>query len=292
MSTLLISVFIQSLLFFPLALGIYLSFSVLKIPDLTVEGSFVTGASLYAKSIILGKSALFSFSVALMGGAFIGLLVGLMQKRNKVQPLITGILMIFILCSINLVIMGRPNISLLGKETSLGILLKQYENYPEIIVKLCLLIVVGCSLSLLMTLLLRSRIGLFFRAFADNPKLLETQGVFSEGVRVLGLSLSNLLAALCGVMSAQFYGYADVNMGFGFALVGIGVVIIGKQLTRYVLNMDILALLLGVLFYFSLVNGLIRYHVDPHYLKVFIGLTLYIFFRFLRSNHQGYEVCK
>lgn len=285
----------QSCLFLPLALGIYLCFSVLKIADLTVEGSFVTGASLFSKLTIENIPPTLCLIFALLGGALIGLLVSIIQRKDRIPPLIAGILMIFILSSINLLIMERPNINLLGRATPMQNAIEIFNFFPETFVTFAFIFSQSLLITFFLAYLLHSRLGLFFRAFGDNTSLLRRFGKTPEYYRIIALSLSNMLAAYCGVLTAQSSGYADVNMGYGFSLIGIGTVIIGQQLYCFIFShkkinpiMQLFTCFLGVFCYFFLLNLFIRIHINPIYLKMIIGISLIIFL-FTAKNEQHFE---
>lgn len=263
------SIIVQSLLFIPLVMGILLSYRLLKITDLTVDGSFVLGAAVYARIFVETQSMLISLCGAIVAGGCAGAVVAFIQFGDRIRPLIASILMLFMLYSVNLIIMGRPNIGLMSAGH----------------VSLPLMLILGsvCGIVLLLYGLLRTPVGLHFRAFGMNKNLLKRLGYSAEGYRFLGLILSNMLAAFSGILTAQHNLYADINMGFGVALTGIGAVVIGQQFfahksadnfsTLYTLASGIL----GVVIYFLLLNVLLYYDVDPLYLKLALGSILVLF---------------
>lgn len=273
--------FEQSLLMLPLVLGIYLSYRILNTTDLTVDGSFVLGAGTYARALSEGLGHSLSLTLALLFGFAAGSIVALIQRHNRVNALVASIIMLFMLYSINFQVMGRPNISLLAHD-----LLTHVPPTYETPVKIIIL----CGLSLLLLcglmLLVKSRHGLLIRAFGCNPPLVKKYGKNPEYYRLLTLGLSNALAAFCGVMTAQVNGYADINMGFGMALTGIGAVVIGQQLllylrrrTHFSVSYDLLGCFLGIYLYFVVMHLLLKIHVDPINLKLFLGVVLILSLR-------------
>lgn len=273
----------QSFLMFPLVLGIYLSFSILKIADLTVDGSLVLGACIFAKLVSSGISWPLAMLAALIAGALAGVFVALVQRHNRIDPLIAGILMAFILNSLSLVIMQRPNIGLLGTDLlfSFG---ARFISLPLSFVRLSILFVVALILAFGIVIFLHSRAGLWLKAFGNNEDLVAMLGQDPERLRIMGLAISNALAALTGCLTAQASGYADINMGFGQALIGIAMILVGRQLymlfKRKNIVHDLVAVfftLLGVICYFVLTNEVIRYGLSPLYLKMAIGGLLIIF---------------
>jgi putative ABC transport system permease protein len=260
----------QACLIFPLVLGIYLSFSVLRIADLSVDGTFVLGAAVFGKSVSSGVSLPLAFLLALGAGMVAGSITALIQRNNRIDPLIAGILMAFILNSLSLVIMQRPNIGLLG--------LTSVSMRGMILALIIPILAFGLSIFLM------SKTGLWLKAFGNNQQLVAMLGQNPERLRMVGLSISNGLAALSGSLSALASGYADINMGFGQALIGIAMILIGRQLLnifkRHDLVQDIAAIsftFLGVILYFVLTNEVIRYGLSPVYLKMAIGAFLILF---------------
>ncbi len=273
----------QSLLCFPLVLGIYLSFSVLKIADLSVDGSLVLGAAIFAKAMTLGAHLAVAMLAAISGGVMAGVIVALVQRKNRIDPLIAGILMAFILNSLSLVIMERPNIGLLKVE-SIFEQIHHLSGFSMSLTRLIIMAIICTILTIGLTGVLSTKKGLWLKAFGNSEELVAMLGTNPEKLRIIGLLLSNALAALSGCLTAQASGYADVNMGFGQALIGIAMVLIGRQLILFFklhqMKSDLAKIyftLLGVIIYFLLTNELIRYGLSPVYLKMAIGALLIIF---------------
>lgn len=273
----------QSFLMFPLVLGIYISFTILKIADLTVDGSLVLGACIFAKLSSTGTHWLIAMLVAILGGALSGITVALVQRHNRVDPLIAGILMAFILNSLSLIIMQRPNIGLMAND-GLFDAVARFVPISISATRIFTLFVFVIALGLGAVAFLRSKAGMWLKAFGNNEGLVAMLGKDPECLRITGLSLSNALAALTGCLGAQASGYADINMGFGQALIGIAMILVGRQLfilfKKHNASHDIVAILftlLGIILYFVLTNEVIRYGLSPIYLKMAIGGLLIIF---------------
>jgi putative ABC transport system permease protein len=274
-----VAVLEQSLLLMPLTFGVFLSYRILKVTDLSVDGTYVLGAVVFARLVPIVGVGL-AMIVSLLMGALVGCWVAFMQRDNKIDSLVVGVLTSFMLYSINLQILGRPNISLLNYPTLSSIF--ELDGW----LKPCL--VLASSIFLGMTVLLRSSIGLKMRAFGHKAYLLKTLGYQSEHLRMLGLALSNALAALTGSMSAQVSGYSDIHMGVGVALVAIGSVVIGKQLLisshePFSLTKELLSPCVGIICYFSAVMLLLSLGINPSHLKIVLGLFL---LTALRTAHQ------
>jgi putative ABC transport system permease protein len=264
-----------------LAFGIGVSYSLLKSTDMTLDGSFVLGAALFARLVTSGFSPSLAAIVALLGGASAGIMVAFIQRGGKVDPLLAGILASFILVSGNLILMGRPNISLLSETTLLSGAFARGELQGWLLVGLyCFFF---CALS---GFALSTRFGLMLRALGDNPPLLQRLGHCVETYRVAGFAFTNTLAAASGMLTAQSVGYADVGMGLGMTLTGIGAIILGQQCLRIfkiqfkkAILPVFLACLIGIVLYFFAMNTLLRWDVNPIYFKMILGFVLVVFLR-------------
>jgi putative ABC transport system permease protein len=281
MSSLLIAIITQSLTFLPLALGISVSYRILRATDMTIDGSFVLGAAVFARLVTLGISPALAGLCALLSGALAGVMVSFIQRGGRVDPLLAGVLATFILTSLNLVIMNRPNINLLSQTTLLS------GAFAKSDLMGWMLVAVYCTVFCLITcFLLSSRLGLILRALGDNPALLQRMGQPIEFYRCVGFALTNALSAVAGCLTAQTVGYADIGMGFGMTLTGIGAIILGQQIISiFIKSMSLRLLaefsacLCGVLLYFFAINALLRMDIDPVYLKMVLGLVLILFIR-------------
>lgn len=259
----------QSIVFFPLALGVYVSYTILKTTDMTTEGSFVLGGGAVARLLSLGCSPILAFGFAFGLGILSGIGVSFIQHKGKVNSLIAGIIGLFMLYTLNFKLMGKPNI---GIENDASFWASKVFIFSSIFI-----------LAMSITVLLATRFGLLLRAFGENNQLLHSFGKKTEHYRYFGLGLSNALAALCGAFSAIVNGFADLGMGFGMTLTAISTVMIGQQLhlalfpkQTFGIVKEIIACFLGVMLYFMAINGLLAYGLDPLYLKLVLGLALII----------------
>lgn len=266
----------QSLLFFPLVLGIYLSYGIFRTTDMTVDGSFVIGAGVFARLVTSNCPQSLSLLLAVAAGSLAGIGVSIIQFKNKIEPLLAGILALFMLYSINPQLMGRPNISLL-EQPSLAESLHLSNN----------LIVIGAivlAVTLLLIYLLHTQYGLGLRAFGSHSQLLQRLGQSIEFYRFSGFALSNGLVALCGALTAEVNGYADIGMGAGMTLTGIGAVVIGRQLLKslyrychFHLLLDLVSCAVGTLLYFFAINLFLALGINPINLKLILGIVLVVF---------------
>jgi len=281
MFDLIFAVITQSLTFLPLALAISISYSILRATDMTLDGSFVLGAGVFALLVTLGFSPYFAGFAALFAGSLSGVMVASIQRGGRVDPLLAGVLATFILTSVNLIIMGRPNINLLSQHTLVS------DAFAKSDLKGWLLIAIYSSIICIAScVLIRTRFGLLLRALGDNASLLKRLGAPIELYRVAGFAFTNMLAAASGMLTAQTVGYADISMGFGMTLTGIGAILLGQQIIRVILKksihrifLEFTACLIGVILYFFAINSLLRLDINPVYLKMILGCILILFLR-------------
>lgn len=224
----------QGLVFGIMALGVYITFKILNFADLTVDGSFPLGAAVAASLIVGGHNPFFATSAAIIAGALAGYITGVLNTSAKISDLLAGILTMTSLYSINLRIMGRPNIPLLNQPTIFSIIQDTAKNifpgFPIQYIYLCLFVAIALIIKILLDAFLKTQIGFALRATGDNPQMIRSQGVNTDIMKIIGLSLSNALISLSGALVAQYQGFADVGMGIGTIVAGLASVIIGDAL--------------------------------------------------------------
>ena len=267
----------SGVIFAIMALGVYLSFRILDFPDLTVDGSFVTGAAVSALMIVNGMPTGVAILGALLAGLVAGSITGLLNTKGKVNPLLSGILMMTALYSINLRIMGQSNIPLLNQETfftqlrnifeSLGI--DQFfdqglaalgvENLPSTYSALVIMLVVTFLIKFVTDYFLKTEVGLALRAIGDNEQMIRSFSANTNHLKVLGLGVSNGLVALAGGLYAQFTGFSDLNMGIGMIVIGLASVIIGESVVgTKTIGRTTLAVVVGAVIYRIVITLAIR----------------------------------
>ncbi|ERM01573.1 ABC transporter permease [Brucella intermedia 229E] len=230
------------LVFAFVAIGVYLAFRVLDFPpDLTVDGSFPLGAAVTGVLILGGMNPWLAAIIAMIAGAAAGLVTATLNVRFKILNLLASILTMIALFSVNLRVMGAPNISLISQDT----MLTPFFGHgipPEYYVRPLFLFVLVAIAVFIVWRFLESDMGLAMRATGANPKMARAQGVRTDRQIYLGMALSNALVALGGALFAQTNGFADVTSGAGTIVVGLAAVIIGETLLR---SRFILVILLG-----------------------------------------------
>lgn len=267
----------SGIIFAIMALGVYLSFRILDFPDLTVDGSFVTGAAVSALLIVNGMPTGVAIFAALLAGFIAGSMTGLLNTKGKVNPLLSGILMMTALYSINLRIMGQSNIPLLNQDTfftqlrsvfeRLGIdqLLNQsltalgVERLPSTYSALIIMLLVTFMIKFITDYFLKTEVGLALRAIGDNEQMIRSFSANTDHLKVLGLGVSNGLVALSGGLYAQFTGFSDLNMGIGMIVIGLASVIIGESIVgTKTIGRTTLAVVVGAVIYRMVITLAIR----------------------------------
>ncbi|APT83700.1 ABC transporter permease [Corynebacterium ammoniagenes] len=212
------------LLYAVMAIGVYLTFRVLDFPDLTVDGSFTTGAAAAGVLITNGVNPFLATGVGFIAGFIAGIITGLLHTKGKIDGLLAGILTMIGLWSINLRIMGGANIPLLSQDS----VFTPLDNIMGTWVGVGMLGVGAAVLVALIVWFLSTDLGLALRATGDNQQMITSFGVSTDFTKTLTLALSNGLVGLCGALIAQFQGFADISMGVGLILVGLASVIVGQ----------------------------------------------------------------
>ncbi|HCC24219.1 MAG TPA: ABC transporter permease [Holosporales bacterium] len=236
------------LLYGLVAMGVWLSFRILDFPDLTVDGSFPLGAAVCAILIVSGVDPWVATFCAILAGMLAGLTTAWISVRWNILHLLASILTMTALYSINLRIMGRPNIALLAEKTIFSALedpaLRSLFTMP-----FAMFILSGVVLVLLYRFLMSEK-GLAIRATGANSRMAKAQGVAVNRRILFGISLSNGLVALAGALFAQSQGFADVTMGVGTIIVGLAAVIVGEAIfnPRIILT-ALIACVFGSIFY-------------------------------------------
>jgi putative tryptophan/tyrosine transport system permease protein len=216
------------LVFGLVALGVFLSFRVLAFPDLTVDGSYPLGAAVAATLIVNGADPYLATFVAILAGALAGLLTAFLNLRFGILHLLASILTMIALYSINLRIMGKPNVAVLGSDTVLTPF--QGLGLPNIYLRPLFAAVVLIIVSALLLRFLLSDYGLAMRATGGNARMARAQGINTKQTTYVGMAISNALVALAGALFAQMNGFADVTLGTGTIVVGLAAVIIGEAI--------------------------------------------------------------
>lgn len=238
----------QGLLWSVLAIGVYITYRILDFADLTTEGSFPLGAAVAAKYILAGWNPIVATLAATCTGMLAGLITGLLHTKLKIPGLLSGILVMTGLYSVNLKIMGKANLTLLKKDTIITMVTN--SGISKAMAVFLVGAVAATIVILLLWLFFSTEIGFAVRATGDNPKMIRSLGVNTDRMVILGLVISNALIALSGGLIAQYNGYGDVGMGTGTIVIGLASVIIGEVIFgRTSILRSLISVVLGSVLY-------------------------------------------
>lgn len=255
------------LLYGVMALGVYLTFRVLNFPDLTVDGSFTTGAATAAMGIVAGWNPVAATALGFVTGFLAGVVTGLLHTKGKIDGLLAGILTQIGLWSINLRIMGGANVPLLRTDSvftpleDLGVV----GTWSGVAV---FTVAVGLLAGLVLWFL-KTDLGLAIRATGDNGQMITSFGVSTDRTKILTLALSNGLVGMCGALVAQYQGFADISMGIGLIVVGLASVILGQALlSQRTLWLAIYAVVVGAVLYRLIIFLALTVGLNPNDMKL------------------------
>lgn len=276
MLDLVLSTVSQGLLWAIMALGVFLTFRVLDIADLSVEGTFPLGAAVAATLIDAGHSVWSAMLIALIAGCIGGTVTALLTTKLKIPALLSGILTMIGLYSVNLMIMGKANVPLLRAETVFT-LTEDLFGVSSVVATLIVGLIATTVVGVIMYWFFGTVLGTAIRATGCNPQMARAQGINTNVMVILGLLISNGLVALSGALVAQSNGFADVGMGTGTIVIGLASVIIGEVLfgTRSFKNW-LISVVLGSVVYRAVIAIVLELGMPPNDLKLFTAVLVAI----------------
>jgi len=256
------------LLYAIMALGVYLTYRVLDFPDLTVDGSFTTGAATCAMLIVGGLPVPVAMVAGTLAGMAAGAVTGLLHVWGHINPLLAGILTQIALYSINLRIMGnKANVPLLRQTTLFTPL--QEAGLLRTWASVAIFAVVVAIVGVIVYWFLGTSFGVAIRATGDNELMASSQGINTGVTKVIGLALSNGLVALCGTIVAQYQGFADISMGIGLIVAGLASVIVGQAIFGMTAVWQaVLAAALGSVIYRGVIQIALNNGFNPNDMKL------------------------
>ena len=264
----------QGLIWGVMAIGVYITYKVLDIADLTVDGSLCTGAAVCTMLLLAGHSPWIAMLCAVLAGLLAGTVTGLLHVLLGIPPILAGILTQMVLWSVNLKILGKANQALPAR--SIDVLLTQM-NIPA---ALPVLLGWAAVLVTLLVLFFSTELGCALRATGCNPVMSRAQGVNTGLMKVIGLALSNAVVAMSGGLLCQYQGYTDVNMGRGAVVIGLAAVVIGQAvLGRHGGHMaaQLGGVVLGTVIYYIVYQVIIFAGFDTDLLKMFSAVVVAVF---------------
>lgn len=272
--SLILSSLSQGLLWSIMAIGVYLTFRILDIADLTAEGSYPLGAAICATGIVSGASPLLTTFLAFAGGLLAGLVSGVIHTKLKIPALLTGIITLTGLYSVNLKVLGKANVALLRQRTLVT------QLYDLGFTKLAAVLIMGfvfvTVVILLLALLMKTQLGLALRSTGDNGSMSEANGIKTDQMKIMGYMLSNGLIALCSALLCQNNGYADLNAGVGTIVIGLASIIIAEVMIRQLsIGWRLASIVLGSIVYRLIILAILAIPgMDADLVKLFSAMLL------------------
>ena len=269
----------QGLIWGIMAIGVYLTYRILDVADLTVDGSFGTGGAVCVMCLLSGMNVWLALLVAVLAGLATGLVTGLLHTFMGIPAILSGILTQLALYSINLKIMGKANQSINVDKYGLLISLRWVKEFalhnPIIMIILVTAVVIG-----VLYWFFGTELGCGIRATGSNPAMSRAQGINTNFNIVLGLAVSNALVALSGALLSQYQGFADVGMGRGAIVIGLAAVIIGEVVFGKIFRnfaLKLTASVIGAIIYYIVMNFVLRMGLSTDDLKLLTALVVAVF---------------
>ena len=275
----------QGIIWGLMALGVYITFRLLDIADLTVDGSFATGGAVAVMLMLGGTPAWLALILAMLVGVLTGLCTGLLHTKLGIPAILAGILTQFALYSVNLRIMTKANqtasVQKFGMfwENSKGFLVSSMHIPQAILVGF----IIAAIVIALSYWYFGTEQGCALRATGNNPAMSRAQGIHIETMKVIGLGISNGIVALAGALMTQFQGTADVNMGRGSIVIGLAAIVIGEILCDAIFSkgcnfaVRLLFIIFGGIIYYIVMTVILWLKLDPNDLKLFTAIIVAIF---------------
>ena len=264
----------QGLVWGVMAIGVYITYKILDIADLTVDGTICTGAAVCTMMMLSGQSPWLSILGAMLAGALAGVATGLLHVFLGIPAILAGILTQMTLWSVNLKILGKANQAISARNTA--VLLSQM-NIPHALIVLA---VVGVLTVAILYLFFGTELGCSIRATGCNQSMSRAQGINTNFTKVMGLAISNAIVALSGALLCQYQGYTDINMGRGAVVIGLAAVVIGEALVRRIspnFAVRLTGVIAGATVYYIVYQTIIFVGFDTDMLKMFSAIVVAAF---------------
>ncbi len=286
--TLLISVFEQGFIYAIMALGMYITYKILDFPDMTVDGSFPMGAAITAVLIVKGVNPVLALPICFVAGGLVGVVTGLIHVKLKVRDLLSGIIMMTALYSVNLAIAGRANLPFYNEKTIFD---NEFVNsmIPEVLAPyktMIVIIILAIVVKVLLDCYLNTKSGFLLRAVGDNETIVTSLGKDKGSVKIVGLAIANGLVALSGALFAQQQRFFDITVGTGTAVIGLASVIIGTSLLKKATFFKITTnVVIGSILYKACVALAVRIGMPSNWLK-FVTAALFLLILTMGMNKR------
>jgi putative ABC transport system permease protein len=250
-------------------MGIFISMKVFNIPDITTDGSYTLGATVTAVLLMANTSIWLVLPISILTGSLAGTITGIIHTKLKIDALLSGILVMTALYSVNLMIMGRSNIPLIDIDSIFNQLPFSTDEQNNQLSTALLFVAVLLSL---IVYLLRTDFGIAMRATGNNPIMSKAMGINNDRIKIIGLAISNGLTATSGFLVAQYQGFTDINMGIGIVITGLGSVLIADALRTWTgirkIGKQIILVIIGAIVFQLVLAFTLSIGVDPNMLKM------------------------
>lgn len=291
--SLIVSIFEQGLIFALMALGVYITYRILDFPDLSVDGTFPLGAAITASLIAHGINPWLTLIAAVFAGAAAGMVTGLIHVKIGVKDLLSGIITMTGLYSVNLLIAGSPNLPIFNYDSIFtagpgGLLEQTLPGFGTLVLTLLL----ALGFKYLMDWYLATKSGLLLRAVGDNHLFVTYLGRDEGFVKIVGLAIANALAALSGAVLCQQQRVFDISSGTGTIVMGLAMVIIGTNLFRKSRLRPTAMVLVGAVLYRAVIAAVLFLGINPNFMKLLMALLLLlILFYTHKKKRKGGAGC-
>ena len=278
---------IQGLGYASLGLGIYITLKIFNIPDITTDGSYTLGGAVTAVLLSSNINPFFVACVAMFAGACAGIATGIIHTRLKVHALLAGILVMTALYSINLLIMDRPNIPLIGIRNIFSMV-----NFSDVTQtnQLIVFVLIISIIAAIIIWLLKTDFGIAMRATGNSETMVRAMGVNTTAMKITGLAIANALTAFSGFLITQYQGFADVNMGIGIVISGLGAVIIGESVMRIFktnsILLNVVGVIAGTILFRVLLAVALSLGMPPNMLKLVTSLIVLLVVGILKFSNK------
>lgn len=281
------------LLYGILAIGIYISFRILNVPDLTTEGSFTFGLATSAMCAIGGHYILGIF-LSIAAGALAGIVTGILQTKCRIHPILSGIITMSGLYTVNLAVMKNAvNVSLIGKDEIFTVISAALENMSRDAVRCVVSLIFAAVVCLIMIWFFKTHIGLCIRATGDNEAMVSSSSINVDATKIISLAISNGCVGLSGGLLAQYQGFADINSSVGILVVGLASVIIGEVIMgRRGVTIGIISAVIGSIIYRYIIALATASHIFPAFALKLVSAVIVTVALSIPAIKQGIALSK
>lgn len=282
MSDFILGILLQGFIFSIMVMGVYITFRLLNFADMSVDGTFTLGASVSAILITKGFNPFVALFFSVIAGALAGTVTGLLNVKLKIKDLLSGILVMLALYSINLRIMGKANLPMFNNETI----------FPDssLVNSLFIALALAGVCAVIFTIFFKTKLGYLLKATGSNEGMVISLGMDTGSIKILGLALSNALVALSGSVFAQYQGYSDINMGTGTMVIGLASIIMAHSIFK---NIKIIKpsflCIIGAILYRASISLSLRVGFNPSDLKL-VSCIIVILALFLGGKESPFKL--